>query len=309
MAANDWLIYANQGATRNQALDPRLISALAGVVPDMGLSMEVFSGGQPGKGSGLARVGSVRHDHGNAADVFFSRGGQRLDWANPNDLPVFEELVRRAKAAGITGIGAGPGYMQPGSMHIGFGNPGVWGAGGKGENAPAWLRNAYYDTNVQPSVPGNAQPSAVADLGTMPSDPRYAALQMARADGPKGQESYPTPAPPLSEPYEVADRPIGDPMAGGAEGGPRNLLASLFAGKGKTDADKPTMAEALGKGVTGMGTAYGNSPRSMPRAGGIPAARIDAQAPEAGIDVAQADQQRQMLAMALARLNSGRLFV
>ncbi|TWF46329.1 hypothetical protein FHW37_11524 [Neorhizobium alkalisoli] len=31
-------------------------------------------------------------------------------------------------------------------MHIGGGNPGVWGAGGKGDNAPAWLKNAYYNT-------------------------------------------------------------------------------------------------------------------------------------------------------------------
>lgn len=26
---------------------------------------------------------------------------------------------------GVTGFGAGPGYMQPGAMHIGHGNPGV----------------------------------------------------------------------------------------------------------------------------------------------------------------------------------------
>lgn len=112
-----------------------------------------------------------------------------------------------------------------------------------------------------------------------------------------------TPAPPLPPPYEVADRPIGNPMAEG----PRNALASMFA-KGKAD-DKPSMAELFGKGVAGMGTAYGNAPRSSPRIGGVPAARIDAPAPEPVIDTAQSDQQRQMLATALARLNSGRLFV
>lgn len=143
--ATDWLQYANQNATRRLPLSPQLVQAM-GFLPELGLSMEVFSGGQPEKGSGLARVGSVRHDHGNAADVFFSKDGRRLDWANADDRSVFQEIVKRAKAAGVTGFGAGPGYMQPGSMHIGFGSPGVWGAGGKGVNAPDWLAAAYNGT-------------------------------------------------------------------------------------------------------------------------------------------------------------------
>lgn len=138
----DWLRYSNQNAVRNQALSPNLLRALS-FVPDMGLSMEVFSGGQPGKGTSPHRVGSTRHDHGNAADVFFYQDGRKLDWANEQDLPTFEEIVRRARANGITGIGAGPGYMQPGSMHIGFGDEAIWGDNGLGVNAPEWLRNAW----------------------------------------------------------------------------------------------------------------------------------------------------------------------
>lgn len=142
MTPAEWLIYANQGATRNQPIDPSLAQAF-GFLPELGLQMEVFSGGQPGAGSGGARVGSTRHDHGRSADVFFRKGGQRLDWSNPEHVPIFQDVVRRAKAAGVTGFGAGPGYMQPGSMHVGFGSPSVWGAGGKGANAPDWLRQAY----------------------------------------------------------------------------------------------------------------------------------------------------------------------
>lgn len=138
-----WLRYANQGVTRNLPLSPQLQSAFGGILPQMGVSMEVFSGGQPAEGTGGARVGSVRHDHGNAADVFFYKDGRKLDWANPNDLPIFQDIVRQGKQAGITGFGAGQGYMQPGSMHVGFGTPGVWGAGGAGKNAPSWLTNAY----------------------------------------------------------------------------------------------------------------------------------------------------------------------
>jgi len=140
--ATDWLRYANQGATRNRSLDPRLVKAMS-FLPELGVSMEVFSGGQPSAAEGGARTGSTRHDHGGAADVFFHQNGRRLDWANPTDQAIFQDIVRRGKAAGVTGFGAGPGYMQPGSMHIGFGSPGVWGAGGKGASAPDWLRAAY----------------------------------------------------------------------------------------------------------------------------------------------------------------------
>lgn len=163
----DWLRYANQGATRNQHISPDLVNALGSVLPNMGLTMEVFSGGQPGKGSGQPRVGSTRHDHGNAADVFFYQGDRRLDWANPQDVPIYQDIVRQARAAGVTGFGAGPGYMQPGAMHIGFGNPGVWGAGGSGSNAPDWLREAYN---------GSAAPSAAPTGGTAPASTSIASL-------------------------------------------------------------------------------------------------------------------------------------
>ena len=158
--AGEWLRYANQGATRNMPLDPRLVQAVGSFLPELGLAMEVFSGGQPAIGSGGARVGSTRHDHGNAADVFFLQNGRRLNWQNPQDLPLFREIVRRGKAAGITGFGAGEGYMQPGSMHIGFGSPGVWGAGGKSANAPKWLAEAY---GVAPNGPA-ATPASVSDM-------------------------------------------------------------------------------------------------------------------------------------------------
>jgi len=138
----DFLRYANENATRSLPLSRELVSALS-FLPEMGVEVEVFSGGQPGEGDG-PRVGSTRHDHGNAADVFFYKDGRRLDWRNPDDVPILQEIVRRGKQRGLTGFGAGQGYMQPGSMHIGFGNPAVWGAGGKGENAPDWLRQAYY---------------------------------------------------------------------------------------------------------------------------------------------------------------------
>lgn len=164
MDVNDWLIYANQGATRSQPIAPELMAAMK-FLPELGLQMKVFSGGQPGVGTSAARVGSTRHDHGQSADVFFLKDGQPLDWANPQHVPTYQEIVRRAKAAGVTGFGAGPGYMQPGSMHIGFGAPSVWGAGGKAANAPDWLRQAYGGAPAGPTPAlsfGSSVPAAPA---------------------------------------------------------------------------------------------------------------------------------------------------
>lgn len=151
--ADDWLRYTNQGKIRNKPLSEALIRQLS-FLPDMGVSMEVFSGGQEARG--LRRTGSTRHNNGNSADVFFYRNGRKLDWANPDDVPVFSEIVQRAKANGVTGFGAGEGYMMPGSMHIGAGNPAVWGRGGKSRNAPGWLRAAFGGTQ-QPDPIAMAQ--------------------------------------------------------------------------------------------------------------------------------------------------------
>lgn len=150
-----YINYTNSGATRNRPISGRLEQALS-FLPELGITMEVFSGGQPGIDEGGARVGSTRHDHGHAADVFFYKDGRKLDWNNPNDVPFFQEIVRRARANGVTGFGAGDGYMQPGSMHIGFGNEAVWGAGGKGENAANWLQTATMGTPVGNAPAGNA---------------------------------------------------------------------------------------------------------------------------------------------------------
>lgn len=183
--AADYIRYANQNATRSLPLNSRLVEAFQ-FLPELGLAMEVFSGGQPAKGTSSRRVGSVRHDHGNSADVFFSKDGQRLDWANPEHRPIFGDIVSRAKAAGVTGFGAGPGYMQPGSMHVGFGNPGVWGAGGRGANAPDWLKAAYNGApaSVVSQMQASAQPSAApARVGPQAPGTPAPAMALGRSIG------------------------------------------------------------------------------------------------------------------------------
>lgn len=146
----DWLTYSNQGATRSQPISSELQSAMS-FLSDMGIRMDVYSGGQDA--SGPNRVGSRRHDHGGAADVMFYKDGRMLDWNNEADLPILSDIVSRARTAGVTGIGAGNDYMGAGRFHVGFGAPAVWGADGRAANAPQWLRTAYYGAAKPAPVP------------------------------------------------------------------------------------------------------------------------------------------------------------
>lgn len=282
----DWLTYANQGATRNLPLDPKLVEALS-FLGEMGLGMEVFSGGQPAKGSGGARVGSTRHDLGHAADVFFRQGDRRLNWANEQDLPIIQDIVRKARAAGVTGIGAGEGYMQPGSMHIGFGSPSVWGAGGRGENAPAWLKQAYY--------------GGALDARQQPQGRQYALDQAPASISGIGS--------PLAE-YAVASAapPAGPVEAAGGGAGSEATQTPPTLPAAPAAAKKKNFWELLGEGISeGAG--------AMAKGGGfnyqVPTqpgpARVDVGAAPI-IDPQQAEQRRMALAQAMARLNQGSLW-
>jgi hypothetical protein len=108
--------------------------------------VRITSGGQPG--SRGQRIGSNRHDGGNAADLEPVARGRTLDFTRPADLGAICRFVASAAACGATGIGAGVNYMGPQRLHVGFGNgPNdtmqvVWGEGGAAANAPDWLREA-----------------------------------------------------------------------------------------------------------------------------------------------------------------------
>lgn len=139
-----------QSGTRRQPITPELENVLARSAATVGgVTAEVFSGGQDGKGEGRRRTGSTRHDHGNAADIRVkSADGTVLDHRKLADRPQIVAFIQEAVRNGATGIGAGPGYMGTG-IHIGYGPNGskdgavqTWGAGGKARNAPKWLRDA-----------------------------------------------------------------------------------------------------------------------------------------------------------------------
>lgn len=145
------VVMNNHNATRSLDLSPELTGTLNSVLPALGLTFEVFSGGQPAANghNDTKRVGSTRHDGGNAADGFFYKDGRKLDPQNNSaDRVLVSEAVSQLSAAGLTGFGSGEDYMQTGSVHLGYGTPGVWGAEGRGVNSAGWLVTAVRTPGV-----------------------------------------------------------------------------------------------------------------------------------------------------------------
>lgn len=174
---SEWLKYANQGAIRNQPINEKLTGALS-FLPEMGVTMKVVSGGET---ADRKASNSGRHMHGNAADVDFYVGDRKLTPKNDQDRAMLSQIVQRGKAAGITGWGEGDDYMGSGRVHLGFGNAGVWGAKGKGANAPEWLVNAYNST-YQPTNAANAIES-ISPLEQGDSNPSLPMGQLPQTEG------------------------------------------------------------------------------------------------------------------------------
>jgi hypothetical protein len=124
-------------------IDSRLkqILSFAGSVAGID-EIRVESGGQCAIGTCSKRVGSTRHDLGNAADLDLIKGGRVLKFTDSNDLPVFETFVEAAASFGATGIGGDVSYMGPARIHVGFGSRATWGRNGGIGAAPIWLENA-----------------------------------------------------------------------------------------------------------------------------------------------------------------------
>jgi Bacterial SH3 domain len=131
------------GKTRDLPIASRLkqILSFAGSVAGID-EVRVESGGQCAIGTCSKRVGSTRHDLGNAADLDLIKGGRVLKFTDSNDLPLFEAFVEAAASFGATGIGGDVGYMGPTRIHVGFGSRATWGGTNGSGAAPSWLINA-----------------------------------------------------------------------------------------------------------------------------------------------------------------------
>lgn len=137
---SDYLTYNNQGQTRSLPANPQLETTISDVLASMGLTGKVHSGGQNDK---TGRVGGQRHDHGNSVDMDFYKDGRKLSFKNKEDIPIYQEIVQRLKANGVTGFGAGEGYMADGRMHVGYGSPAIWGKDRTNATAAEWLKEAF----------------------------------------------------------------------------------------------------------------------------------------------------------------------
>lgn len=107
------LAYANQGAIRDDTINPDLQRNIQSSIYDVygpGYSTEVYSGGQPGKGEGGARTGSIRHDHGNAADIRVRNPDGKI--VTGNDLAPLGQYWQ-AQDYGGTGM-----EMRGGGVHL-----------------------------------------------------------------------------------------------------------------------------------------------------------------------------------------------
>lgn len=192
----EWLRYSNQNAVRNDPLSPKLVEAMS-FLGGMGVTMDVVSGGQEAAGEGGRRKGSTRHDHGMAADVDFYKDGRKLVPSNPEDRAILTQIIQTAKSRGLTGFGEGDDYMGAGRVHLGYGAPGVWGAGGKGANAPAWLREAFY------GAPQGEAPVAMSTSGG--EAPAYVPPTLLReADGKLTARLYGPSANPIMRAHDAA---------------------------------------------------------------------------------------------------------
>lgn len=161
----DWLRYSNQNAVRNDPLSPELVKTLS-FLPELGLTAEVISGGQ--ENNTTQGTGSTRHTRGNAGDLRFYQGDRLLDFTNLADQKLGAEIVRRSRAGGATGMGWGVDYMGPHTMHIGYGAPAVWGAGGKSANVSPWFRDAYYGAEQTAAPTMMAQNTKGPRMATKP---------------------------------------------------------------------------------------------------------------------------------------------
>lgn len=117
---------------RQQKVQPQVMSWLETATGAMGpgIGAVITSGGQPSaqdlrdarlRGVNVGqRTGSVRHDHGGAADVVLTVNGKRVTPAqNP---ALYKQFVENAAAAGAPGIGH---YSW--GVHVGGGGKAAWG--------------------------------------------------------------------------------------------------------------------------------------------------------------------------------------
>lgn len=165
---SDGIITQKHNGIRNRDLSNNLKLAIQNGLAGSGLNWNSTSGGQPTQQEGGARVGSTRHDNGDATDGQFidANTGRILDPVkNVEDKTRIQNALSGLVGSGIKGVGWGTNYMGNSTFHLdikGDNNGGtlVWGANGSSSNASEWVTASV--NSVTPSqqlaISGSSKP-------------------------------------------------------------------------------------------------------------------------------------------------------
>lgn len=193
-------VVQNHNGIRRMPLSAALQSTISRALNGTGLNWKSHSGGQPA--SGANRVGSHRHDNGNASDGDFvdAATGKTLNADAPADKQKIAAALARLKSAGIQGVGwdssaTGRGhYMGSSRFHLDVSGPaGVWGSSTRGDTAAAWVVNALGGVpqgevqgdaaSEDPNMPPGAAPTPDTDYDDVASAAQGLAQGMQTAFG------------------------------------------------------------------------------------------------------------------------------
>lgn len=143
-AAIDYSPLSAGGVQRNQRPDESFMGGIGDAVagyfgPGYSVSVASGKGVMRNPDGSVSRRGNHNHPSGFAADFdVIGPDGQQVGPARMADFGAY------AASQGFTGIGVGPGYMEPGRMHLDVAhhNPTAWGAGGSSANMDPALHEA-----------------------------------------------------------------------------------------------------------------------------------------------------------------------
>ena len=128
--------YDLEGKTRDNPPNPELMDKVSNVASTLGpdIGVVVTSAGQPAAGEG-PRVGSARHDHGNAVDFYLTRNGEQVTPAQDPEL--YKNFIQQS-----SGSFPGIGHYEWG-LHVGGGQPAFWGPDKTSSSADPEFLEAY----------------------------------------------------------------------------------------------------------------------------------------------------------------------
>lgn len=143
-AAIDYSPLSAGGVQRNQRPDESFMGGIGDAVagyfgPGYSVSVASGKGVMRNPDGSVSRRGNHNHPSGFAADFdVIGPDGQKVSPARMADFGAY------AASKGFTGVGVGPGYMEPGRMHLDVvhHNPTAWGAGGSSANMDPALHEA-----------------------------------------------------------------------------------------------------------------------------------------------------------------------